>query len=61
MENFGGYLRQENKGIVARNCAYQFRKIEEYKYTHVKVLLYNFWMSTNVDNLRSLMLNLGGL
>jgi len=59
MENFGGYSRQKNEGIVAGNCAYRFRKIEEYKYTHVKVVLYNFWMFTNVDILRSLMLNLG--
>jgi len=40
MENFGGYLRQKNEGIVAENCAYRFRKIEEYKYTHVKVVMY---------------------
>ena len=59
MENFGGYLRQKNDGIVAENCAYRFRKIEEYKYTYVKVVLYNFWMFTNIYILRSLMLNLG--
>jgi len=49
----------ENEGIIVGNCVYQFRKIEKYKYTHVKVVLYNFWMFTNVDILRSLMLNLG--
>jgi len=39
MKNFGGYLRQKNEGIVAGNCAYQSRKIEECRYTHVKVVL----------------------